>query len=120
MQKLKLTLLVGIIALPPALAAAQLSSGFPGSTRPNSPLEGAGGPGAGSASGSGTSTAPGASSGPSGSGANTAPDASGYPSSSPSASPWQTGDDFASYTTPAECEKAGGVWLMVTNRCVRK
>ena len=45
MQKLMLMLLVGIIALAPAIAAAQLSSGAPGSTRPNSPLQGSGGPG---------------------------------------------------------------------------
>jgi hypothetical protein len=118
MQKLMLTLVVGIIALAPALAAAQVSSGAPGSTRPNSPLEGAGGPGAGPDSSSGTTTVPGASSRPSGS--STAPGASGDPSSSPSASPSQTSDDFAQYTTPADCEKASGVWVMATNRCVRK
>jgi hypothetical protein len=117
MQKLMLMLLVGIIALAPAIAAAQLSSGAPGSTRPNSPLQGSGGPGTRPATGSEMS-APGASGGPSG--ATTAPGVSGDPSSSPSASPSQTSDDFAKYTTPAECEKASGVWLMATNRCVRK
>jgi hypothetical protein len=45
MQKLILMLLVGIITLAPAIAAAQVSSGAPGSTRPNSPLQGPGGPG---------------------------------------------------------------------------
>jgi hypothetical protein len=120
MQKLMLTLLIGIIALAPAYVAAQVSSGAPGSTRPNSPLEGSGGPGAGPASGSGTSTGPGAASGPSGSGANTAPDASGHPAGSSSASPSQTADDFAKYTTPAECEKAGGVWLLAAKGCVRR
>ena len=115
MQKLMLMLLVGIIALAPAIAAAQLSSGAPGSTRPNSPLQGSGGPGTRpDYSGSETSP-PGASGGPSG-----ATRAPGDPSSSPSASPSQTSDDFAKYTTPADCEKASGVWLMPTNRCVRK
>jgi hypothetical protein len=99
MQKLTLPLLVGIVALAPALAAAQVSSDAPGSTRPNSPLEGAGGPGAGSSSGSEKSTAPGALSGSSG--PTTTPGASGDPSSSPSASPSQISDDFAKYTTPS-------------------
>jgi len=115
MQKLMLMLLVGIIALAPAIAAAQLSSGAPGSTRPNSPLQGSGGPGTRpDYSGSETSP-PGASGGPSG-----ATRAPGDPSSSPSASPSQTSDDFAKYTTPADCEKASGVWLMPANKCVRK
>jgi hypothetical protein len=118
MQTLKLTLLAGIIALAPALAAAQVSSGAPGSTRPHSPLEGAGGDGAGSSSGSGTNSAPGGSSGPSGPAP--APEASGDPTSSPSASPSQTSDDFAKYTTPTDCENARGVWVMATNRCVQK
>jgi hypothetical protein len=56
MQKLMLMFLVGIIVLAPTFAAAQVSTGAPGSTRPNSPLEGSGGPA------SGTSTAPGTSS----------------------------------------------------------
>jgi hypothetical protein len=115
MQKLMLMLLVGIVALAPAIAAAQLSSGAPGSTRPNSPLQGSGGPGTRpDYSGSETSP-PAASGGPSG-----ATSAPGDPSSSPSASPSQTSDDFAKYTTPADCEKASGVWLMATNRCVRQ
>jgi hypothetical protein len=115
MQKLMLMLLVGIVALAPAIAAAQLSSGAPGSTRPNSPLQGSGGPGTRpDYSGSETSP-PGASGGPNG-----ATSAPGDPSSSPSASPSQTSDDFAKYTTPADCEKASGVWLRATNKCVRK
>jgi hypothetical protein len=115
MQKLMLMLLVGIFALAPAVAAAQLSSGAPGSTRPDSPLQGSGGPGTRpDYSGSETSP-PAASGGPSG-----ATSAPGDPSSSPSASPSQTSDDFAKYTTPADCEKASGVWLMATNRCVRQ
>lgn len=118
MQKLMLMLLVGIIALAPAIAAAQLSSGAPGSTRPNSPLQGSGGPGTRpDYSGSETSP-PGASGGPSG--ATTTPGVSDDASGSPSASPSQTSDDFAKYTTPADCEKGSGVWLMATNRCVRK
>lgn len=115
MQKLMLMLLVGIIVLAPAMAVAQLSSGAPGSTRPNSPLQGSGGPGTTRPSSGSEMSAPGASGGPSG--ATTAP---ADPSSSPSASPSQTSDDFAKYTTPADCEKASGVWLMATNRCVRK
>jgi hypothetical protein len=119
MQKLILMLLVGIIALAPAIAAAQLSSGAPGSTRPSSPLQGSGGPGTRPGySGSETSPPPASPGGPSG--ATTAPGVSGDSSSSPSASPSQTSDDFAKYTTPADCEKASGVWLMATNRCVRK
>jgi resuscitation-promoting factor RpfA len=115
MLTLLLTLVIGIVALAPGLAAAQVSSGAPGSTKPNSPLEGSGSPGAGSPSASGTSTTPGASSGSGG--ATTAP---GGSSSSPSASPSQPSDDLAKYTTPGECETAGGAWLMATNRCVRK
>src|SRR5262245_6510710 len=66
MQKLMLMLLVGIIGLAPAIAAAQVSSGAPGSTRPNSPLQGSGGPGTRpDYSGSETSP-PGALGGPSG------------------------------------------------------
>jgi hypothetical protein len=118
MHKLMLMLLVGMIALAPAIAAAQLSSGAPGSTRPDSPVQGSGGPGTRpDYSGSETNPPP-ASSQPSG--ATTAPGVSGDPSNSPSASPSQTSDDFAKYTTPADCEKASGVWLMATNRCVRQ
>jgi hypothetical protein len=118
MQKLMLMLLVGMIALAPAIAAAQLSSGAPGSTRPDSPVQGSGGPGTRPDYAGSETNPPPASSQPSG--ATTAPRVSGDSSNSPSASPSHTADDFAKYTTPADCEKAGGVWLMATNRCVRK
>ena len=105
MRTLMLIALAGIMALAPTFAAAQVSSGAPGSTRPMSPLQGSGGPSAGPASGNGTSTVPGA---------------SGEPSSSPSASPSEKSNDFEKYTTPADCEKAGGAWQMATNKCARK
>jgi hypothetical protein len=107
MQKLILMLLVGIISLAPAIAAAQLSSGAPGSTRPNSPLQGSGGPGT-RLSGSETNP-PAALSEPSG--ATTAPNASSDSSSSPSASPSSdTSRDFSQYTNRDDCVNSGGMW----------
>jgi hypothetical protein len=108
MQKLMLMLLVGIIALAPAIAAAQLSSGAPGSTRPNSPLQGSGGPGT-RPDYSGSETNPPASREPSG--ATTTPNASSDSSSSPSASPpSDTSRDFSQYTNRDDCVNAGGMW----------
>jgi hypothetical protein len=107
MQKLMLMLSVGIIALAPAIAAAQLSSGAPGSTRPNSPLQGSGGPGT-RPDYSGSETSPAPSSQPSGA---TAPNASSDSSSSPSASPrGDTSRDFSHYTNRDDCVNAGGMW----------
>jgi hypothetical protein len=109
MQKLMLILLVGIFALAPAIAAAQLSSGAPGSTRPNSPLQGSGGPGT-RPDYSGSETSPAGASGES-SGATTAPSASSDSSSSPSASPSSDRSrDFSLYTNRDDCVKAGGMW----------
>jgi hypothetical protein len=108
MQKLMLMLLVGIIALAPAIAAAQISSGAPGSTRPNSPLQGSGGPGT-RPDYSGSETSPPPSREPSG--ATTAPNASSDSSSSPSASPsGDTSHDFSQYTNRDDCVNAGGMW----------
>ena len=101
MQKLMLMLLVGIIALAPAIAAAQVSSGAPGSTRPNSPLQGSGGPG----------TRPETNPLSEPSGATTAPKASSDSSSSPSASPSSDmSRDLSQYKNRDDCVKAGGVW----------
>jgi hypothetical protein len=109
MQKLMLMLLVGIIALAPAIAAAQISSGAPGSTRPNSPLQGSGGPGTRPDYSGSETNPPGALGGPSG--ASTAPNASSDSSSSPSASPrGDTFRDFSQYTNRDDCAKAGGMW----------
>ena len=109
MQKLILMLLVGIITLAPAIAAAQLSSGAPGSTRPNSPLQGSGGPGT-RPDYSGSETNPPAALREPG-GATTAPNASSDSSSSPSASPSSdTSRDFRQYTNRDDCVNAGGMW----------
>jgi hypothetical protein len=100
MQKLVPILLVGVVALTPTFAVAQISSGAPGSTRPHSPLKGSGGP---------ANNAPGNSSEPSG--ATTAPNASSDSSSSPSASPsGKTSHDFSQYTNRNDCVNAGGMW----------
>jgi hypothetical protein len=109
MQKLMLTLLVGIIALAPAIAAAQTGGGT------GSPGSGSSTPsGTTGGSGSGLST-PGSSSTP-GSGSTTAPGSS----SSPSASPSGTGSDLSKITSRADCERAGGMWSAATNKCDRK
>ena len=103
MQKLMLMLLGGIIALAPAIAAAQH-----GSTRPNSPLQGSGGPGT-RPDYSGSETNPPASREPSG--ATTTPNASSDSSSSPSASPsGDTSRAFSQYTNRDDCVNAGGMW----------
>jgi hypothetical protein len=115
MRKYVGAFLVGIIALAPAIAAAQSGSGgSPGGS-------GAGSPGA-SGSGSGTSG-----SGASGSG-NTAPGGSGSPSdapstspsTAPSASPSGTSGDFAQYTSQVDCEQAGGMWHAASSKCEKK
>jgi hypothetical protein len=109
MQKLMLMLSVGIIALAPALAAAQLSSGAPGSTRPNSPLQGSGGPGTRPDYSGSETKPPAALSEPSG--ATTAPNASSDSSSSPSASPSSdTSRDLSQHTNRDDCVNAGGMW----------
>jgi predicted lipid-binding transport protein (Tim44 family) len=109
MQNLMLMLLVGIIALAPAIAAAQVSSGAPGSTRPNSPLQGSGGPGTRPDSSGSVTNPPAASSEPSG--ATTTPKASRNSSTSPSASPSSdTSRDFSQYKNRDDCVNAGGMW----------
>jgi hypothetical protein len=104
MQKLILTLLVGIIAFAPALAAAQTGSSGSGTSGSSSSGSPSGTTGSGT-TGSGTSTSPGTS--------------SGSPSS-PAASPSGTASDFAKYTTKADCEKAGGMWDTASNKCQKK
>jgi hypothetical protein len=104
MQKLVMALLVGSIALAPAIAAAQTSSGSkPGSS--------------GSSSTSGTAGSTGASSG---GGTATTPGASGGSSTTPSASPSGSSSDLSQYMTKADCEKAGGMWQVASNKCVKK
>lgn len=108
MQKFMLTLLVAIIALAPAIAAAQTGSsgsGTPGSSGSSTPSGTSGGTGSGTSSGSGTTTTPGA---------------SGGTSTPPSASPSGTSSDFSQYTTNADCEKAGGMWQTATSKCEKK
>lgn len=93
MQKLMVTLLVGIIALAPAIAAAQTSSGGGSSS-------------SGSSTPSGTKGSTGGGSTSSGSG------------TTPSASP--SGTDMSKYTTKADCEKAGGKWQASSKMCMKK
>ena len=92
MQKLMLALLIGIIALAPAIAAAQTGS-----------------------SGGGK---PGSSSTPAGQSGGTT--SSGGSSSSPAASPSGSSSDLSKVTTKAECEKAGGMWQAAANKCEKK
>lgn len=102
MQKFMLTLLVAIIALAPAIAAAQTGSsgsGTPGSSGSSTPSGTSGGTGSGTSSGSGTTPTPG---------------------TAPSASPSGTSSDFSQYTTNADCEKAGGMWQTATSKCEKK
>lgn len=109
MHKLILMLLVGIMPLAPDIAAAQVSSGAPGSTRPNSPLQGSGGPGT-RPEYSGSETNPPAALREPG-GATTAPNASSDSSNSPSASPsTDTSRVFSQYTNRDDCVNAGGMW----------
>ena len=92
MQKLMLALLIGIIALAPAIAAAQTGSsggGKPGSSTTSSGKSG------------GTTS-------------------SGGSSSSPAASPSGSSSDLSKATTKAECEKAGGMWQAAANKCDKK
>lgn len=105
MQKLMYALLVGTIALTPAIAAAQAGSGTGGT----------------GSSPSGTSSSPGTSA-PSSGGATTAPGAGGS-STSPSASPsgsGSMGSDFSKFHTKADCEKAGGMWQTASSSCMKK
>ena len=95
MQKLMVTLLVGIIALAPAIAAAQSSTGS----------------GSSGSSSSGSST-PSTSKGTTGSGSTS----SGAPAASPSGSM----ADMSKYTTKADCEKAGGKWQASSKMCMKK
>jgi len=91
--------LVAMIALVPAIAAAQTS--------------GTGSSGAGS-SGSGTSsktpsTAPGAGT------------SSGSSTSTPSASPsGSSAKDLSQYMTQADCERGGGMWEAASKKCSAK
>ena len=92
MQKLTLALLIGIIALAPAIAAAQTGSsvgGKPGSSTTSSGKSG------------GTTS-------------------SGGSSSSPAANPSGSSSDLAKVTTKAECEKADGMWQAAANKCDKK
>jgi hypothetical protein len=102
---------IAVAAMGPSSTFAQVSSGAPGSTRPESPAAGAGG---GKPSSSETTGAPGSPA--------TAPVGSNPTDSpgSPSASPPAPSDDFAKYTTPTDCEKAGGMWLIATGACTRR
>jgi len=92
MQKLMLALLIGTIALAPAIAAAQT-----------------GGSGAGK---------PGTSSTPSGKSGGTT--SSGGSSSAPAASPSGSAKDLSKITTKAECDKAGGMWQAAATKCEKK
>jgi hypothetical protein len=92
MQKLMLTLLIGIIALAPAIAAAQTGAsggGKSGSSTTSSEKSG------------GTTS-------------------SGGSSSSPAASPSGSSSDLSKVATKAECEKAGGMWQAAANKCEKK
>lgn len=92
MQKLVLALLIGALALTPAIAAAQTS-----------------GSGAGK---------PGSSSMPSGKSGGTT--SSGGGSSAPAASPSGSSTDLSKITTKAGCEKAGGMWQATASKCEKK
>jgi hypothetical protein len=98
MQKLMVTLLVGIIALAPAIAAAQSSSG------------------SGSTGSSSSGSTPSGTSGSSGSGSTSV--GSGSSTGSPSASP--KAGDMSKYTTKTDCEKAGGKWQASSKMCMKK
>jgi hypothetical protein len=106
MQKLMFALLIGIIALTPAIVAAQTGGGSTGA------------PSGSSSSPSGTSGSP-STSAPSSGGATTAPGAGG--SASPSASPSGSSmKDFTKFHTKADCEKAGGMWQTASSSCTGK
>ena len=85
MKKLTAALLVGILALVPAIALAQSGSGAGGTKPPSSSPSGGKSP-----SGSGVQSAP-----------STSP-------SSPSASPSGSGGTMSKYRTKADCEKIEG------------
>jgi hypothetical protein len=93
MQKLTFALLIGIIALAPAIAAAQTA-----------------GTGGGKTGGS-SSTSSGASGGTT---------SSGGSSSTPAASPSGRSADLSKAMTKAECEKAGGMWQAADKKCEKK
>ncbi|HEU4368575.1 MAG TPA: hypothetical protein VFV05_10165 [Methylomirabilota bacterium] len=93
MHKLMLALLIGIIALTPAIAAAQTGasgSGKPGTSTPSAEKPGSTTPSGGSSS---------------------------SPAASPSGSP---SSDLSKISTKAECEKAGGMWQAAANKCEKK
>jgi hypothetical protein len=107
--------LVAMMGLAPALVAAQTGGAGSGSGAAGSSGAASGGSGAtgSGAAGSGATGATGTTSGgPSGAGAS--------PSASPSPSSSSTSDDFAQYTTQADCEKAGGTWELAANKCAKK
>jgi hypothetical protein len=96
-KKLTVALLVGVLALVPALAVAQ--TGGAGGTQPSQPSGGTSPsmdkPGVGQPSG--TPRTP----------------------SDPAASP-PGGDSFSQHKTKAACEKAGGAWSEATQACSKK
>jgi hypothetical protein len=100
MKRLIVALLVGVLALVPALAVAQTGGGA-GGTQPSKP---SGGPGpsmdkpGGAGQPSGTPRTP----------------------SDPAASPPGGGDSFSQHKTKAACEKAGGAWSEATQACSKK
>jgi hypothetical protein len=92
MRKLMLASLVGIIALTPAIAAAQTT-------------------GSGSKAGSSGTTTPSTKSGGT---------TSGGSSSAPAASPSGGAKDMSKIKTKAECDKAGGMWQASASKCEKK
>jgi hypothetical protein len=105
MKKFVLALLIGTVALAPALAAAQTGSGSGGSKPGTSNPSGSGSSGGSGSTGSMPSTKdPGST--------------SGSGSSAPSASP--SGKDLSTFKTKADCEKAGGMWMASTKSCEAK
>ena len=98
MKKLTVALLIGVLALVPALAVAQTGGGAGGTQAPSSPEK----PGGKAPSGSAPSTGSGAPSG-----------------SSPSASP-PGASDMSKILSKADCDKAGGMWTESTKTCAKR
>jgi hypothetical protein len=99
MKKLTVALLVGVLALVPALAVAQTGGGA-GGTQPSQPSGGT----------SPSMDKPGGAGQPSG---------TPRTPSDPAASP-PGGDSFSQHKTKAACEKAGGAWSETAKACSQK
>ena len=107
MRKILSLVSIGMVALAPAIAAAQTG----------------GASGSGTTGAGGSSSAPG-STGSSGTGSGSTSTPSTGPSTSPSASPSSggatTGKSLSTITNQADCDKAGGDWQASTSVCQAK